>query len=113
VEAPQPEPIGRRGHLVLEGPLAVAAIAIGVVVGAAGNFLVIALVVALSFTAAVVVRIWAVDRDRRPIVPAWSLAAMGFAAIGFGLIRSFGLVFGLLALLVVVVAFVIFGSDIG
>ena len=57
-------------------------------------------------------RIWAVDRGRRPIVPAWALALSALVAIGFGLIRGFGLVFGLLALLVVVVAFVIFGSDI-
>ena len=97
---------------MLEGPLAVACIAVGVVVGAAGNFLVIAMVVAVSLTTAAIIRIWSVDRERRPVVPAWGVAGMGFAAIGFGLIRGFGLVFGLLALLVIVVGFVIFGSDI-
>ena len=112
MEASQPEPVEDHGRLVLEGPLAIAAIAVGVVVGAAGGFLVIALVAAVALSAAAALRIWSIDRDRRPIVPAWSLAAMGLAAIGFGLIRSFGLIMGLMALLVAVVAFVIFGGDI-
>jgi hypothetical protein len=84
-------------------------------IGLFGGLLVAVIALAVLLMAAIGLRI---GRERlpegaRPVPPTWAVGLAGPVVLGVALVRAFGAVWGVAAMVVLIVVFFLLGGDIG